>query len=535
VLAFIWISFVARQWFPAFSEFQYDDAFITYRYSANLANGNGLVFNVGDPTNSASSFLWAILLVPAYLVTGENLPVASLLLSHASFAMSAGVMYEVARRLAGRTYGQFAGVVAAILFVTSPYLLYWTQSGMETAFFILTLLLCILATVLLIEDQTTKPRLVGALCVATYGLLTLTRWEGFAIALGLGVLIAISGFVCTDGSMLGRLRSCDFRPLLLSATCALGLLIFYQVSYGSFIPDAIRFKRLSYYYIRDEREAFLGTASFVYSNFGWLLLVFGALAVLGSVANLIRLPRNRRSWQLMVAPAVLVGLFVLVLNSAHSDYFRYETVLTVPIILAFTQLPALLRSPIFIERSSFEFVRFTVLTALVVVAYVSVVMLPQRLNAMVEVTSTYDYLSESRKNLAMRVRDQLDESDVVLSGDIGVLSFYALDSRFFDSSGLTNRGLIDGLMDGLVYDELLQSAKPTHLLDTITMEQISGVSEVYDRPDRYFVGLSAVQVPECSFQEAFDLDLLDSELDASKGNLGVGFFEMEEGPCGAID
>src|SRR6185312_9483486 len=39
---------------------QYDDAYITFRYAHNLATGRGLVFNPGDATDSASSFLYTI-------------------------------------------------------------------------------------------------------------------------------------------------------------------------------------------------------------------------------------------------------------------------------------------------------------------------------------------------------------------------------------------------------------------------------------------------------------------------------------------
>jgi len=41
---------------------QYDDAYITYRYAVNLAEGRGFVFNTYERVNSASSFLYTVLL-----------------------------------------------------------------------------------------------------------------------------------------------------------------------------------------------------------------------------------------------------------------------------------------------------------------------------------------------------------------------------------------------------------------------------------------------------------------------------------------
>src|SRR5687767_454301 len=38
-----------------------DDAFIFYRYAVNLANGEGLVFNIGERVEGITSLLWTLL------------------------------------------------------------------------------------------------------------------------------------------------------------------------------------------------------------------------------------------------------------------------------------------------------------------------------------------------------------------------------------------------------------------------------------------------------------------------------------------
>ena len=45
---------------------QYDDAYITYRYAVNLAQGHGLVFNQGERMDSASSLSYVLLLAGAH-------------------------------------------------------------------------------------------------------------------------------------------------------------------------------------------------------------------------------------------------------------------------------------------------------------------------------------------------------------------------------------------------------------------------------------------------------------------------------------
>ena len=50
----------------------FEDAFISFRYSQNLADGHGLVFNVGERVWGYSNFLWTVLLA---LCIKSGLPV----------------------------------------------------------------------------------------------------------------------------------------------------------------------------------------------------------------------------------------------------------------------------------------------------------------------------------------------------------------------------------------------------------------------------------------------------------------------------
>lgn len=46
-----------------------DDAYISFQYAKNLAQGNGLVFNPGERVEGYTNFLWVILLTPLYKIT----------------------------------------------------------------------------------------------------------------------------------------------------------------------------------------------------------------------------------------------------------------------------------------------------------------------------------------------------------------------------------------------------------------------------------------------------------------------------------
>ena len=67
VVAFVAATFAFNHGRAVWTD-QYDDSYITYRYALNLATGKGLVFNTYERVNSASSFLYTLLLAGAYRV-----------------------------------------------------------------------------------------------------------------------------------------------------------------------------------------------------------------------------------------------------------------------------------------------------------------------------------------------------------------------------------------------------------------------------------------------------------------------------------
>src|SRR4051794_35154349 len=56
-----------------------DDAYISFRYARNLADGFGLVFNPGEQVEGFSNLLWTLLLTP-FARAGFSLPETALFL-----------------------------------------------------------------------------------------------------------------------------------------------------------------------------------------------------------------------------------------------------------------------------------------------------------------------------------------------------------------------------------------------------------------------------------------------------------------------
>jgi hypothetical protein len=111
---------------------EYDDSYITLRYARNLATGHGLVFNVGDATDSASSFLYAVLLAFCHVLGLRDLPLVATVLGVASAACTAAAVFMACLL---RTKRPSLCLVIALAAGCHGFLSGWAISGMETTFF----------------------------------------------------------------------------------------------------------------------------------------------------------------------------------------------------------------------------------------------------------------------------------------------------------------------------------------------------------------------------------------------------------------
>ncbi len=109
-----------------------DDAFISFRYAANLAGGHGLVWNPGERVEGYTNFAWTLLAAGA-IRCGASPIEASLVLSLASFAL----VIVGTHRLVVAWSSPEAGAVpslAAVTMAASYSMASFGTSGMETMF-----------------------------------------------------------------------------------------------------------------------------------------------------------------------------------------------------------------------------------------------------------------------------------------------------------------------------------------------------------------------------------------------------------------
>jgi hypothetical protein len=179
--------------------FTIDDAFITFRYSRNLASGHGAVYNPGEVAEGYTSFLWMILMTVPHLLHADAVLWSKIFGILAALGV-AGLVFLYTVRLTRSRLGArsvLAGAIAAFVLLTGPPFATHVVSGMETVLY--TLLATAFfgaATTLEAESSRQTTRL------AVLGLLTaLTRPEG-AIAVGVVFI-----------GLLWRLRATNWKAL----------------------------------------------------------------------------------------------------------------------------------------------------------------------------------------------------------------------------------------------------------------------------------------------------------------------------------
>lgn len=158
-----------------------DDAFISFRYARNLAEGSGLRFNPGEhvPVEGYSNFLWVMIAAAAARI-GLAIPTV---MPSLSWLCGGGLVVAV-HRVAERSLGLGAGaaLTAALAVAISPAVVIWGTSGLATVPAALLLLVATDRLVLSTEAGATRSGALAALALA------LIRTEGVGWGFVLTVL-----------------------------------------------------------------------------------------------------------------------------------------------------------------------------------------------------------------------------------------------------------------------------------------------------------------------------------------------------------
>ena len=199
-----------------------EDAFISFRYARNWAQGLGLVFNPGERVEGYTNFSWTVLLGWAQRLGSDPILASKLLGLLATIGTVALIVLFARRHISPAS-------APAALFLTaaSTSLAFWTVAGLETPLYLLLLTLTLVLYLPLFLGQ----RPAGwraALYALPLGLAALTRPE----ALGLAALLMAWQFYK------GQRRDAG-RATLLFLLIFLPFLAWRWHYYGALIPNSL--------------------------------------------------------------------------------------------------------------------------------------------------------------------------------------------------------------------------------------------------------------------------------------------------------
>jgi hypothetical protein len=175
--------------FAAFTQHAWEDYYITYRVSKNLATGHGLVYTVGERVHAFTSPLNVLLPAALSILTGNTSDQLVLwlfrMLSSALLAGAAVLLYGSARN---NSLSRLATAVLIGMFAFDAKIVDFSINGQEIAFMMFFLALALHALTVRSDWTVLKLGLAGA------GLMW-TRPDGFIYfgALGVGFLLFSAG------------------------------------------------------------------------------------------------------------------------------------------------------------------------------------------------------------------------------------------------------------------------------------------------------------------------------------------------------
>lgn len=128
---FVWILVGCGILLAWINRFVQDDAYISFRYARNLADGVGFVWNVGECVEGYTNFLWTLLMVPAFWF-GCDVTVWCQTLSLLSYAATLLLVWKLSGN--GKTEPSRFRFLPLLLITTNFSVTSYATGGLETQF-----------------------------------------------------------------------------------------------------------------------------------------------------------------------------------------------------------------------------------------------------------------------------------------------------------------------------------------------------------------------------------------------------------------
>ena len=199
-----------------------DDAFISFRYAQNLANGEGPVWNPGYRVEGYTNFLWVLIGAAAIYLGIPIIP-----FTHALTIISGAIVLLLIYNLGKRLYPKESSILWPLatpaLLAMHPSFAAWSSGGLETMPFTLLVTLALLSFINALQEKNSF--LLTSFLFAAAALL---RPEG-------GLFWAICFLLLIISGLRGRTRFCHLITLALPFAVIVGSHFVWRYSYYGFL------------------------------------------------------------------------------------------------------------------------------------------------------------------------------------------------------------------------------------------------------------------------------------------------------------
>ncbi len=406
-----------------------DDAYITFRYARNLAEGLGFVYNPGQQVLGTTTPLYTALMSLAWLLGLRDLPSVALVVNSLADVGTTALLYWLGRRLSG---SRIVAVGASLAWAVSPMSVTFAGGGMETSVVILFLMASFAAYV------AGRSRLSAGLMA----LAVLTRPDALIAA---GLLFADMGLrplLARDSSPLGaRLRRLPWAEAAIFGVILAPWILFAAAYFGSPLPQSVQAKVRAYHL--DQFSALIRLLQHVSTPFfedrvfgrywpavGFVL--YFALYLAGGLRQFRRLGRS--------LPHVLYPLvYVVVFSAANPLIFRWYMAPLLPsyfmgILVGLHGILSGIAHKLDRRRAG-EWATCLAIALMLLSSLNAYTLSPDHGLGRPAPEMAWYKLELLYRQAADLVRPHLQEGDVVAAGDIGAVGWYT-GAPILDTVGL---------------------------------------------------------------------------------------------------
>lgn len=434
---FILAAILFRICWKLYTHFTFEDAFITFRFAKNLANGLGFVYNANEPVYGTTTPLFTIL-VAAWLRIFPDLPVVGASL----FGLLAGLVSIVLawKLLEELQVSRTHSIVAVGLLVLSDKFWIHDMGGMETS-----LVICAMAAsyVLLVRDQ---PIWAG-ICA---GLLLWVRMDGgFWICI---LVVAAWGITRKFPRIFVGITSLVYLPWL----------VFASLRFGSPIPDTVSAKWVAYHTIGLQPVwtrvqtlfSWLTPASLPTLSPQVLLWIAGTTMIFALIATLAY---RGKKWMLVLPAFCLEEIARLIAMGA-----TFEGRYFIPLLWALLILCGLGVGTVW-DYLAQHWGRKNIVGFFAIVVYVCISLWFSVQMAQLERHTQIFVYDLSLKEIGVWLEENTPVSATVLLEPLGYAGYYA-DRYMMDEVGLIAPQVVDWKRAGYSTDQVISFLDPDYVV-----------------------------------------------------------------------